>query len=286
LIGEALSSRMTAAHAVTTTDDRKGPVTTADGETATTATTDAAAALEILTPAAESLGYHAVLSDEMTATVTEKPLVPGLATTAAAAITHVQEAPRPSIATYHAANGATTATASAQTVEIAKEMTAEIASGMIVGAPATTAASVRAASVPENTTAGTRETVARARVVTVEIPVTQSEGAGSRTPTATCPVVAGIRTVKLTKSGMIRSEIRRGAEVEIETEIESRTGTVMIVTETTAALRMTATEIPGGVAADRGVGTVVAGDVVSKALQMHRTVQARACIVTSTYSFD
>lgn len=271
-IGEALSSRTTAAHAVTTTDDHRDLVMTADGETATTAMTDAGVALEMATLAVASLEYHAVPSDEMTATV--KPLAPDPATPAGGAITHVQEVPRPSIATYHAANGATTATAtaSAQIVVTAKEMTAETANGMIVGAPAMPAVNVRAAFVPESTTAGTHETAARVRVGTLG---TQSEGAGSRTLTAMCLAVVATRIVKMTESGMIRSELGReaGAEAEIEREIESGTGTVtgteMIATETTAAVRTTATETPDGVAVDRGVGTVVAEDVDSIALQMH-----------------
>lgn len=135
-----------------TTDDHKDLVMTADGETATI---DDGVAPEMLTPLAESLEYHAVPNVDMTATATAtatetaKPLAPDPATPAGGATTHVQEAPRPSIDTYHAANGATTATAtaSAQIVENAKEMTAEIANVMIVGAPVTTAVNVRAASV-------------------------------------------------------------------------------------------------------------------------------------------
>lgn len=283
---------MTAARVVMTTDDHKDLATTADAgtvmiadvetmmiadveiamtadaETVTTARTDDAAAPEILTPAAENLAHHAVLNDT---TVTAKPLVPGLVTTAVAATTHVLEAPRPSIATYHAANAATTATPSAPIVEIAKETAAETAS-------ATTAANVPAASVLASTTAGTR-----ARAARLATPATLSEAADSRTRTATCPAAPTPRTASTTTSGMPRSAIGTGAgaevriEIETEIEIEIETGIVMIVTETTAAVKMNVIEIPDEDAADRGVATAGLGDGGSYHLQ---GTFFKTCIIT------
>jgi hypothetical protein len=194
--------KTTAGLAATTTGAHKNLVMIADDEIEMTETTNAAAGPETPTRAAASLAcrqvplnanaeHHAHVLETAVAHAKGLPL-------AAAAIAHAPEARRPSTDTRLAAarRATTAATADKPRIETANAATAVTASAtQVAPAAATTAASAHAASALVNTTAGTRETAARAKAATrdlAEILETQgnrSAAAASRTRIATSPAL-------------------------------------------------------------------------------------------------
>ena len=271
--GEALSSKMTAVPAATTTGVHKDPMTIADDATEMTGTTDDGVDPEMPITAAANPECRAVPNGGAiaiaTATATAKPLAQDLETHAepanvpqleADAITHAPEAPKQSTGTY---------------LGVAKSaMTAATASVILVDTVvATTAVTAHAATDLGSTTAGTRETAPLVRVETLEAPeILQSEEVVSKIQIATYLVVLARTTKMLTVKGSEIARKGRGAEVgagvEIGIEIENET----------------VIEIRDGVAVDRGVEIVEAEDAVSGGLQIWQfwrdyTAQAKAGVI-------